>query len=101
MTMAGSVSFWDCGEFAACSYTLAVPHPPGSPLFILVGRIFSMLPLSHDISVRVTWISVLASAIAILLAYLIIVRLIRHIRGPEQSTLDKVIAYGGGIVGAL
>jgi hypothetical protein len=101
MTMADSVSFWDCGEFAACSYTLGVPHPPGSPLFILLGRVFTMLPLSHDISVRVTWISVLASAFAIMLAYLIIVRLIRHIRGREKSTLDKIIAYGGGIVGAL
>ncbi len=99
--MATSVSFWDCGEFAACSYTLAVPHPPGSPLFLLIGRVFSMLPFSSDIAVRVTWISVLASAFAIMFAYLIIVRLIRHIRGTEQTALDKIVTYGGGIVGAL
>ena len=99
--MADTVSFWDCGEFAACSYTLAVPHPPGSPLFLLIGRVFSMLPFSSDIGVRVTWISVLASAFSILLAYLIIVRLIRHIRGIEQTAMDKVITYGGAIVGSL
>ena len=99
--MADTVSFWDCGEFAACSYTLAVPHPPGSPLFLLLGRVFSMLPTSSDIAVRVTWISVLASAFSILLAYLIIVRLVRHVRGVEQTAIDKVIAYGGGIVGSL
>ncbi len=58
-TMADSVSFWDCGEFSACSYTLSVPHPPGSPLFLLVGRVFSMVPISSDIAVRVTWMSVL------------------------------------------
>lgn len=100
-TMAVTVSFWDCGEFAACSYTMSVPHPPGSPLFLLIGRFFSLLPISSDIAVRVTWISVLASAFAILFAYLIIVRLVRHIRGPEKTAVDRIIAYGGGVIGSL
>ncbi|MFZ5432496.1 MAG: protein O-mannosyl-transferase family [Calditrichota bacterium] len=101
LTMAGSVSFWDCGEFAACAYTMSVPHPPGSPLFLLIGRVFSLLPISSDIAVRVTWMSVLSSAFAVLFAYLIIVRLVRMIRGPETTVADKIIAYGGGIIGAL
>ncbi len=101
MTMADTVSFWDCGEFSACSYTLAVPHPPGSPLFLLLGRVFSLLPISEDIAVRITWMSVLASAFSILLMYLIVVRLIRHVRGVEITALDKVITYGGAIVGSL
>ncbi|MBK6767185.1 MAG: DUF2723 domain-containing protein [bacterium] len=100
-TMADSVSFWDCGEFAACSYTLSVPHPPGSPLFLTLGRVFSMFPLSSDIAVRVTWMSVLASAFANLLLFLIIVRLIRHLRGIEQSALDRIIVYGSALVGSL
>jgi hypothetical protein len=100
-SMATSESFWDCGEFAACSYTLGVPHPPGTPMFLLLGRIFSMLPLSSDIAVRVTWMSVLAAALAIMLAYLIIVRLLRMMRGPETTLLDKIINYGGAVVGAL
>ena len=51
-TMAPSVSYWDCGEFIAVSYTLGVPHPPGSPLFLLLGRIASMIPISEDIAFR-------------------------------------------------
>lgn len=101
MTMAESVSFWDCGEFAACSHTMSVPHPPGSPLFLLIGRFFALLPISSDIAVRVTWVSVLVSSFAILLAYLTIVRFLRMIRGPETTAFDKIIAYGGGIVGSL
>ncbi|MBK6909882.1 MAG: DUF2723 domain-containing protein [bacterium] len=100
-TMADSVSFWDCGEFSACSYTLSVPHPPGSPLFLLVGRVFSMVPISSDIAVRVTWMSVLSSAFAILLAFLIIVRLIRIFRGPEEDELAQWLVYGGAMVGSL
>ncbi|MCB9366580.1 MAG: DUF2723 domain-containing protein [Calditrichaeota bacterium] len=101
LTMADTVSFWDCGEFAACSYTLSVPHPPGSPLFLILGRVFSILPSSSDIAVRVTWMSVLSSAFAVLLLFLIIVRLIRHMRGMEESALDKLVVYGSAAIGAL
>lgn len=101
LTMADTVSFWDCGEFAACSYTLSVPHPPGSPLFLLVGRVLSMLPVSSDIAVRVTWMSVLSSAFAILLAFLIIVRMIRMFRGREETEIDKLMVYGAAMIGSL
>jgi hypothetical protein len=100
-TAADSVSFWDCGEFAACSYEMGVPHPPGSPLFVLLGRMFSLVPFVHDISVRVSYVSVFGGSFAILFAYLIIVHLLRHLRGREETLTDKIITYGGGIIGSL
>ncbi len=42
LTLEPTASFWDSGEFIACSYKLLVPHPPGAPLYLLIGRIFSM-----------------------------------------------------------
>ena len=100
-TMAPSVSYWDCGEFIAVSYTLGVPHPPGSPLFLLLGRIASMLPISQDIAFRVNILSPLVSAFAVLFLYLIIVQLVNHWRGRVESTTDALIVFGGGFIGSL
>ena len=100
-TMAPTVSFWDCGEFIATSYILGVPHPPGSPLYLIIGRIFSMLPFSPDIAFRVNLISPLVSSLAVMLLYLVIVKFASHWRGGIQSKSDAIIAFGGALVGSL
>jgi tetratricopeptide (TPR) repeat protein len=99
-TIAPTLSFWDCGEFIACSYTLSVPHPPGSPLYLLMGKIFSMIPFG-DIGWRVNLISAIVSAFSVMLLYLTIVRLVRLYRGREETVQDALINYGGAVIGAL
>ena len=64
-TVQPSVSFWDCGEFIASGYYLQVPHPPGAPFFLLLGKIFSMVPFVANIGLRFNTISVLTSALSI------------------------------------
>ena len=84
-TMAPSVSFWDCGEFIACSFTMSVPHPPGSPLYVLLGRIFSLIPLS-EVAWRINAMSALSSAIAVWCVYLSTVVLARRALGGKSLT---------------
>ncbi len=100
-TMAPTVSYWDCGEFIAVSHTLGVPHPPGSPFFLLVGRIASMIPISDDIAYRVNILSPLVSALAVMFLYLIIVQVVVQWRGKLETVNDALVAFGGAVIGSL
>ena len=71
LTVEDTASFWDCGEFIAVSYKLEVPHPPGAPLVLLIGRMFSFLALG-DVTQVAYWInmvSVLSSGFTILFMF--------------------------------
>lgn len=81
-TMAPSTSFWDTGEFITCSHVLGIPHPPGSPLYVLLGRVFSLFP-AGTVANRVVFMSVLASAAAVWFTYQSAVALCRRAMGGE------------------
>src|SRR3989304_7488373 len=93
-TLSPTVVFWDVGEFMAAAYYLQVPHPPGAPLFLLIARIFSEIPLSSDIAVRMHVISALASAATIMFLYLISIRFMTMFRGKPETTYDRIVLYG-------
>ncbi|MFH1943943.1 MAG: DUF2723 domain-containing protein [bacterium] len=100
-SVAVTTSFWDCGEFIACSRILGVMHPPGAPLYLLIGRVLTMLPFFKDMGLRVNMFSVLVSAATVLLTYLIIVQLIQRWRGEAKSWEDRLIIYLSGVFGAM
>jgi len=100
-TKAPTLSFWDCGEFIACSHVLGIPHPPGAPLYIVLGRVFSIIPFHADISARVNMLSAMTGAVAAMMAFLITFRLIRFWwSAAEFSGWKRAIAYIGALVGA-
>ena len=69
MTMEATGSFWDCGEFASSAYKLQIPHPPGAPLFVLIGRLF-MAPFdAKHAATGVNLMSALASGFTILFLF--------------------------------
>ncbi|MDZ7716370.1 MAG: DUF2723 domain-containing protein [Balneolaceae bacterium] len=102
MTMAPTASFWDAGEFIAVAHGLQVNHPPGAPLYSLLGRIFSMFMPSSYVAVSINFISALTSALTVMLLYLIGVRLVREWKGDPDAmaTIDKIGMYGGALLGA-
>lgn len=101
LTMSVTVSFWDSGEFIATSYILGIPHSPGTPLYVLIGRVFSMLPLALSIAQKVNFLSVVFGALGVLMAYLIMIAVIRFMYGPPKSAIGRFIQYAGPSAGAL
>ncbi|MHA4742260.1 glycosyltransferase family 117 protein [Dyadobacter sp. MSC1_007] len=106
LTVERTASFWDCGEFIACAFKLQVPHPPGAPLFLLIGRIFSLFAFG-DLSNVAYWInmvSVLSSAFTILFLFWTITLLVRKLIAKADADLtsgDILLLMGSGIVGSL
>jgi hypothetical protein len=100
-TMTPTAPFWDAGEFIASSYTLGIPHSPGTPLYVLIGRVFTLLPLPFSVAGKVNFISVVAGALAVLMLYVLIVRFLDHMLGKSKSTTDTMIKVTGALVGSL
>ena len=102
LTVAPTASFWDSGEFIAIAYKLEVSHPPGAPIYMLLGRLFSMFVPTALVALSVNLVSVLSSALTVLLTHLIIVRLVREWQGAEEAKRPsgRIAALVGGVVGA-
>ncbi|MEO5818314.1 MAG: DUF2723 domain-containing protein [Gemmatimonadaceae bacterium] len=62
-TLAPTTAMWDASEYITAAYTLGIPHPPGNPLFVLLGRVASLLPFG-SVAVRVNLLAALCSAIS-------------------------------------
>ncbi len=101
ITMQPTFAFWDPGEYTSVSYILGIPHPPGVPFNVLLGRIFSMIPTASDMSARIALNSVIASVFAILFLYLISVKVITYWRGKPKDNFDSIIICTVSAISAL
>src|SRR6185437_3793297 len=105
LTLEPTASFWDCGEFIAASYKLQVPHPPGAPLFLLIGRLFALFaPDTQHVAYMVNLVSALSSSFTILFLFWTITIIAKKIVSPgnQQPSLgNTIIIMGGGLVGSL
>jgi len=106
LTMERTGSLWDCGEFVASAYKLQIPHPPGAPLFVLLGRFFIILfgDNGATAAVAVNTMSALASGFTILFLFWTITHFARKIVTPNGGEPDKQQMFSimaAGTVGAL
>jgi hypothetical protein len=108
MTVEQSVPLWDCGEFISASYTLQVVHPPGAPLFLMLGRLFSLFALgdAQNVAMAVNMLSVFMSALTVMFSFWIITHFARKIMNIslKDTSVDMgkgVMVFSAGLVGAL
>jgi hypothetical protein len=95
-TLAPSTAMWDTSEYISAAYVLGLPHPPGNPLFVLIGRVFAILPLGHlSVAVKVNILAALTSAIAAGMWFLITERVL------VGWLHDRWQRIAGGAVAAL
>ncbi|WCC47004.1 DUF2723 domain-containing protein [Tenacibaculum finnmarkense] len=104
LTLEPTVSSWDCGEYISTAVKLEVGHPPGAPLFQMLGAFFAMF--SNDPSQwakMVNFMSGLASAFTILFMFWTITNLAKKmaIKNGEFSKNEAIAVLGSGLVGAL
>lgn len=99
-TLEPTASLWDCSEFIASAYKLQVPHTPGTPLSLLVGRLFTMLSFGDitNVAGTVNLMSAFFSALTASIAYYLIYHLCEKAGAPEgkHTYLLRVLSAGGG-----
>ncbi len=105
LTIEPTASWWDCGEYIATAFKLQVGHPPGAPLFQILGRFFSLFALGDvtKVALMVNIMSALSSSFTILFLFWSISMLAKKIalQNGEMSEGKMFIILGSAAVGAL
>ena len=104
LTVEPTMSFWDCGEYIATSANLEVGHPPGAPLFQMLGAFFAMFAFSPDkIALMVNYLSVFSSAFTVLFMFWSLTILLKKliIGEKEISTNNAIMILGSAAVASL
>jgi hypothetical protein len=104
LTVEPTMSFWDCGEYIATAAKLEVGHPPGAPLYQMMGAFFAMFATDNQhVALMVNMMSVFSSAFTILFMFwsssIILKKLIA--RFSEIDKNNAIVILGSSFVGAL
>ncbi|PID88773.1 MAG: hypothetical protein CSB02_01005, partial [Bacteroidia bacterium] len=103
LTLEPTTSWWDCGEYISTAYKLEVGHPPGAPLFQMLGRFFSLFALGNveNVAFMINMMSAIASAFTIMFLFWTITMLGRKIYTPKDNKQRAYGIFAAGIIGAL
>ncbi len=104
LTSEPTTSFWDCGEYIATAYKLQVGHPPGAPIFQLLGRFFSLFAFgdTSQVARMVNIMSAVSSGLTIAFLFWSITMLAAKLfKGKALDNTALIAIFGSGIVGAL
>ncbi|MFC2090737.1 protein O-mannosyl-transferase family [Bacteroidota bacterium] len=105
LTVEPSVSLWDCGEFIASSFKLQIGHPPGAPLYMIIGRVFALFANdTANVARMYNMVSAFSSAFTILFLFWTISHLLKKIfikSENDHSLTNFILVLGSSMVGAL
>ena len=103
LTLEPTISLWDCGEFLVSAYKLEINHSPGAPLFMLLGRVFSLFSFGNPTKAAyaINLVSAVSSAATILFLYWTIVWLISKIEKTQNQKFPLILKFGAAAIGAL
>jgi hypothetical protein len=105
LTLEPTVSFWDCGEFILSAFKLQVGHPPGAPLFLMMGRVATLFAGGDTsrVALMVNTLSALCSGFAIMFLFWTITHLVRKVfvTGNDLESKHVPAILGSGVLGAL
>jgi hypothetical protein len=98
LTMGPSTAMWDTSEYIAAAYTFGLPHPPGNPFFVIIGRAFSILPVAGTVAARINVLAALSSAVAASMWFLVAEHVMH--RWVESKWLRTVAGVLAAAIGA-
>ncbi len=106
LTLENTVSWWDCGEYISTAYKLQVGHPPGAPLFQMIGRFFSLFAFGDvtKVALMINLMSALCSSFTILFLFWTITHLSKKMwmkDGEAAPLSNKIAVLSTGVIGAL
>jgi hypothetical protein len=105
LTAEPTASFWDCGEYIATAYKLQVGHPPGAPLFQMIGRFFSLFAFGDTsrVAFMVNMMSAFSSSFTILFLFWTLTMLAKKLalKTGEITESKNLVIFGSALVGSL
>ena len=101
LTLAPTVTFWDAGEFIAAARTLGIPHPPGTPLFVLIAHVWGLLVPVGEWAYRTNLLSALLSASAAGLFFLVVHQSMRGVVEGLPEDAGRWLRLAGAAAAAV
>ena len=104
LTIEDTASLWDCGEYITAAYKLEVGHPPGAPLFMILGRVFSFFAAPENVAFYINSLSALSSSFTILFMFWSITMLLKKLILQGKNELenhDKIGIFVAATIGSL
>ena len=101
VSLAPTVTFWDAGEFVAASKILGIPHPPGTPLFVILGHVWGSVFPVGEYAFRLNLMSAFFSSLAAGAFFLVVWESLRPMLAESPETQGRALRIGGAMAAAV